>query len=41
MQQALDWVTNGYLDGDPVATAAFIGLFFVAGAWQLITGGPF
>ena len=35
------WITNGYLDGQPLQSAIFFVAFFVAGAWQLITGGPF
>ncbi|EOM76896.1 hypothetical protein [Rhodococcus rhodnii] len=37
----LQWITDGYLAGDPIATGAFIAVFFVSGVWQLITGGPF
>ncbi|SIR88077.1 hypothetical protein [Williamsia sterculiae] len=41
MSVAFDWIRQGYLSGDPVATALFIGLFAVGGVWTLISGGSF
>ena len=38
---ALEGIRQGYLNGDPVATALFIPLFFIAGVFGLITGQPF
>lgn len=38
---ALENVRQGYLNGDPVATAVFIPLFFLAGAFALLSGQPF
>lgn len=35
------WAADGFLTGDPIQLAAGIAVFFVTGAWQLITGGPF
>lgn len=36
----VQWISQGYLAGDPVATALFIPLFFVVNLWNLATGGP-
>jgi hypothetical protein len=38
---ALEGIRQGYLNGDPVATALFIPLFFLAGVFGLITGQTF
>ncbi|MCX0274249.1 hypothetical protein NLM24_26870 [Nocardia zapadnayensis] len=38
---ALENIRQGYLNGDPVATALFIPLFFIAGAFALLQGQPF
>lgn len=38
---ALEGIRQGYLNGDPVATALFIPLFFIAGIVGLIQGKPF
>jgi hypothetical protein len=38
---ALEGIRQGYLNGDPVATALFIPLFFIAGIFGLIQGKPF
>ncbi len=38
---ALEGIRQGYLNGDPVATALFIPLFFIAGIFGLIQGRPF
>ncbi|MGW5386384.1 hypothetical protein [Nocardia sp. NPDC003963] len=39
--EALEGIRQGYLNGDPVATALFIPLFFIAGAFALLQGQPF
>ncbi|NUP28585.1 MAG: hypothetical protein HOQ44_18170 [Nocardia sp.] len=38
---ALEGIRQGYLNGDPVATALFIPLFFIAGAFALLQGQSF
>ncbi|MGW4071030.1 hypothetical protein [Nocardia grenadensis] len=38
---AMENIRQGYLNGDPVATALFIPLFFIAGAFALLQGQPF
>lgn len=36
----LQWISQGYLAGDPLATALFIPAFFVVSIISLVTGGP-
>lgn len=38
---ALEGIRQGYLNGDPVATALFVPLFFLAGVFGLMTGQTF
>ncbi|WP_281171087.1 hypothetical protein [Jongsikchunia kroppenstedtii] len=35
----MEWIRDGYLNGNPIATMAFIGMYAVGGVWTLITGG--
>ena len=36
----IQWVSEGYLAGDPVRSALFPVVFLAVGAWSLLTGAP-